>query len=130
MGPLSSPYPEAVPRTTEIAGRCIFSMDELAYQYPEERTMPGLTPQQALAKLTWEGAAERYPEGIPDDVRPKLDNELQLIERLQYAPYFLTVNSIVRFARSKAILCKGRGSAANSAVCYMLGITSIDPERN
>ena len=130
MARLFSRYPEAVARTTEIADRCTFSMDELAYQYPEERTMPGLTPQQALEKLTWEGAAERYPEGIPDDVRPKLDHELQLIERLQYAPYFLTVNSIVRFARSKDILCQGRGSAANSAVCYVLGITSIDPERN
>ncbi len=130
MARLFSRYPEAVARTTEIADRCTFSMDELAYQYPEERTMPGLTPQQALEKLTWEGAAERYPEGIPDDVRPKLDHELKLIDRLQYAPYFLTVNSIVRFARSKDILCQGRGSAANSAVCYVLGITSIDPERN
>jgi error-prone DNA polymerase len=130
MARLFSRYPEAVARTTEIANRCAFSMDELAYQYPEERTMPGLTPQQALEKLTWEGAAERYPEGLPDEVRPKLEHELRLIERLQYAPYFLTVNSIVRFARSKDILCQGRGSAANSAVCYVLGITSIDPERN
>ena len=127
---LFSRYPEAVARTLEVADRCRFSLDELAYQYPEELTMPGLTPQQALEKLTWEGAAERYPEGLPDDVRGKLDHELRLIERLQYAPYFLTVNSIVRFARSKDILCQGRGSAANSAVCYVLGITSIDPERN
>jgi error-prone DNA polymerase len=130
MARLFSRYPQAVARTTEIAARCTFSMDELAYQYPEERTMPGLTPQQALEKLTWEGAAERYPEGLPDEVRPKLEHELRLIERLQYAPYFLTVNSIVRFARSRDILCQGRGSAANSAVCYVLGITSIDPERN
>jgi error-prone DNA polymerase len=130
MARLFSRYPEAVARTTEIAARCTFNMDELAYQYPEERTLPGLTPQQALQKLTWEGAAERYPEGLPDEVRPKLEHELRLIERLQYAPYFLTVNSIVRFARSKDILCQGRGSAANSAVCYVLGITSIDPERN
>jgi error-prone DNA polymerase len=130
MARLFSRYPEAVARTLEIADRCRFSLDELAYQYPEERTMPGLTPQQALERLTWEGAAERYPEGLPDDVRSKLDHELRLIERLQYAPYFLTVNSIVRFARSKDILCQGRGSAANSAVCYVLGITSIDPERN
>jgi error-prone DNA polymerase len=130
MARLFSRYPEAVARTHEIAARCTFSMDELAYQYPEERTMPGLTPQEALEKLTWEGAAERYPEGLPDEVRPKLEHELRLIERLQYAPYFLTVNSIVRFARSKDILCQGRGSAANSAVCYVLGITSIDPERN
>ncbi|MEH6952655.1 error-prone DNA polymerase [Nitrobacter sp. NHB1] len=130
MTRLFSRYPEAIARATEIAARCTFSMDELAYQYPEERTMPGLTPQQALEKLTWKGAAERYPEGLPDEVRPKLEHELRLIERLQYAPYFLTVNSIVRFARSKDILCQGRGSAANSAVCYVLGITSIDPERN
>ncbi len=130
MARLFSRYPEAVARTGEIAGRCTFSMDELAYQYPEERTMPGLTPQEALEKLTWEGAAQRYPEGVPDEVLPKLEHELRLIERLQYAPYFLTVNSIVRFARSKDILCQGRGSAANSAVCYVLGITSIDPERN
>ena len=130
MARLFSRYPEAVARTIEIAARCTFSMDELAYQYPEERTMPGLTPQEALEKLTWEGAARRYPEGLPEDVRPKLEHELRLIERLQYAPYFLTVNSIVRFARSKDILCQGRGSAANSAVCYVLGITSIDPERN
>ena len=92
--------------------------------------MPGLTPQQALEKLTWEGAAARYPEGVPDKVSAILKHELRLIETLQYAPYFLTVNSIVRFARSQDILCQGRGSAANSAVCYVLGITSIDPERN
>ena len=122
--------PEAVARTTEIAARCTFSLDELAYQYPEERTMPGLTPQQALEKLTWDGVKDRYPEGLPDEVKEKLDHELALIERLGYAPYFLTVNSIVRFARSREILCQGRGSAANSAVCYVLGITSIDPERN
>jgi error-prone DNA polymerase len=99
MARLFARYPEAVARTVEIAGRCNFSLDELAYQYPEERTMPGLTPQQALEKLTWEGAAERYPEGLPDEVRPKLEHELQLIERLQYAPYFLTVNSIVPCGR-------------------------------
>jgi error-prone DNA polymerase len=122
--------PEAEARTAEIAARCAFSLGELAYQYPEERTMPGLTPQQALARLTWDGVKDRYPEGLPDEVKEKLDHELALIERLGYAPYFLTVNSIVRFARSREILCQGRGSAANSAVCYVLGITSIDPERN
>src|ERR1700674_671888 len=83
-----------------------------------------------LEKLTWGGVKHRYPEGLPDEVKEKLDHELALIERLGYAPYFLTVNSIVRFARSREILCQGRGSAANSAVCYVLGITSIDPERN
>ncbi|WP_398467901.1 error-prone DNA polymerase [Tardiphaga sp.] len=130
MARLFPRYPEAVDRTVEIANRCQFSLDELAYQYPEERTMPGLTPQQALEKLTWEGAADRYPEGLPDEVIGKLEHELRLIERMEYAPYFLTVNSIVRFARSRDILCQGRGSAANSAVCFVLGITSIDPGRN
>ncbi|MGO9238325.1 MAG: error-prone DNA polymerase [Methylocella sp.] len=130
MARLFSRYPEAIARTVEIAARCRFSLDELAYQYPEEATMPGLMPQQALEKLTFEGAAERYPEGVPDKVAAILTHELGLIEKLGYAPYFLTVNAIVRFARSQHILCQGRGSAANSAVCYVLGITSIDPERN
>ncbi len=123
-------YPEALARTTEIMARCKFSLDELAYQYPEEKLYPNLTPQQALEKLTWEGAAERYPEGLPEKVRGNLQHELRLIEKLDYAPYFLTVNAIVRFARSKAILCQGRGSAANSAVCFVLGVTSVDPDRN
>ncbi len=123
-------YPEALARTVEIMDRCRFSLEELAYQYPEEKLYPDLTPQQALEKLTWEGAAERYPEGLPDKVRANLNHELSLIEKLDYAPYFLTVNAIVRFARSKDILCQGRGSAANSAVCYVLGVTSVDPDRN
>ena len=123
-------YPEALARTLEIMERCKFRLEELAYQYPEERLHPDLTPQQALAQLTWEGAAERYPEGLPSKVRRNLQHELRLIDRLQYAPYFLTVNSIVRYARSQGILCQGRGSAANSSVCYVLGITSIDPDRN
>ncbi|UOK73918.1 error-prone DNA polymerase [Ancylobacter polymorphus] len=123
-------YPEALARTIEIMERCRFSLDELAYQYPEEKLFPDLTPQQALETLTWEGAAQRYPEGLPGKVRRNLEHELRLIEKLEYAPYFLTVNSIVRFARSRGILCQGRGSAANSAVCYVLGVTSIDPDRN
>ena len=130
MHRLFARYPEALARTLEIVERCRFSLDELAYQYPEERANTALTPQQTLEKLTWKGAAARYPEGLPDDVCSTLNHELQLIEKLHYAPYFLTVNSIVRFARSKEILCQGRGSAANSAVCYVLGITSIDPARN
>jgi len=130
MARLFSRYPEAFARTQEIADRCRFSLKELEYQYPEERTMPGLTAQEALEKLTWEGAAERYPEGLPERVRKTLQHELNLIEELQYAPYFLTVNAVVRYARSQDILCQGRGSAANSAVCYVLGITSIDPDRN
>ena len=130
MHRLFARYPDALARTLEIADRCRFSLDELAYQYPREAALPGLTPQQALERLTWEGAAERYPEGLSDKVRTSLRHELGLIESLGYAPYFLTVNSIVRFARSRDILCQGRGSAANSAVCYVLGITSIDPGRN
>ncbi len=130
MHRLFNRYPEALARTLQIANRCRFSLDELAYQYPEERDDPTLTPQETLAKLTWEGAAQRYPEGVPDSVRATINHELALIEKLGYAPYFLTVNAIVRFARSKDILCQGRGSAANSAVCYVLGITSIDPGRN
>ncbi|WP_442579111.1 error-prone DNA polymerase [Mesorhizobium sp. ASY16-5R] len=130
MARLFARYPEAAARTVEIADRCRFSLDELAYQYPEERDDPALKPQQTLEKLTWEGASDRYPQGVPDTVVGTLNHELGLIDRLGYAPYFLTVNSIVRFARSKDILCQGRGSAANSAVCYVLGITSIDPEMN
>ncbi|MGE0767948.1 MAG: error-prone DNA polymerase [Hyphomicrobiaceae bacterium] len=130
MHRLFARYPEAVARTLEIADRCRFGLDELAYQYPEERDDPSLTPQQTLEKLAWEGAERRYPEGLPDSVRATLLHELRLIKKLSYAPYFLTVNSIVRFARSRDILCQGRGSAANSAVCFVLGITSIDPGRN
>ncbi|WP_306224534.1 error-prone DNA polymerase [Bosea beijingensis] len=130
MHRLFARYPGALARTLQIADRCRFSLDELAYQYPEERDDPTLTPQETLAKLTWEGAKQRYPEGLPESVRASLNHELTLIERLGYAPYFLTVNAIVRFARSRDILCQGRGSAANSAVCFVLGITSIDPGRN
>ncbi len=120
-------HPDAITRTQEIADRCQFSLDELRYQYPHEVRVTGLTAQQSLEKLTWEGAAARYPGGIPDRTTQQLHHELELIRSLQYAPYFLTVGSIVRFARSQNILCQGRGSAANSAVCFVLGITSIDP---
>jgi error-prone DNA polymerase len=130
MARLFSRHPEALARTVEIARQCRFSLDELAYQYPEEKMLPGLTAQQALEQLTWEGAERRYPEGVPDKVVALIKHELRLIEILKYSPYFLTVNAIVQFARSRDILCQGRGSAANSAVCYVLGITSIDPERN
>jgi error-prone DNA polymerase len=122
-------YPEAFARTLEIAERCSFSLEELTYSYPTEVLHDGLSAQDRLEKLTWAGAAQRYPEGVPDNVAMQLRHELGLIERLQYAPYFLTVDSIVRFARSKGILCQGRGSAANSAVCFVLGVTSIDPVR-
>ena len=129
MARLFSRYPEAVARTMEIVERCRFSLDDLAYQYPDEVSVPGQTPQQALEALTWEGAATAYPDGIPPEVRKILTHELALIGRMDYAPYFLTVHSIVRYARSQGILCQGRGSAANSAVCYVLGITAIDPAR-
>ncbi len=130
MHRLFARWPEALARTLEIAERCRFSLDELCYQYPEERDDPALTPQQTLDRLTWEGAARRYPKGIPDKVAATLRHELALIGRLGYAAYFLTVNNIVRFARKKEILCQGRGSAANSAVCYVLGITAISPSDN
>ncbi|HLS18275.1 MAG TPA: PHP domain-containing protein, partial [Paracoccaceae bacterium] len=130
MRRLFAHWPEALARTREIADRCRFSLDELRYQYPEERDDPELTPQETLEQLTWKGATNRYPEGVPDEVTAVLKHELALIGKLDYAPYFLTVNSIVRFARSRGILCQGRGSAANSAVCYVLGITAIDPGRN
>lgn len=130
MHRLFARYPEALVRTSEIVDRCRFQLDELTYQYPEEKLFPQLSTQQALEKLTWAGALEHYPEGLPDKVRRALQHELQLIAKLDYAPYFLTVNAIVRFARSRGILCQGRGSAANSSVCYVLGITSIDPDRN
>ena len=123
-------YPEALGRALEIADRCRFSLDDLDYHYPDETSIPGLNPQQTLERLSWEAAAERYPEGLPAKVEKALHHELALIATMEYAPYFLTVNSIVRFARSRDILCQGRGSAANSAVCYVLGITSIDPERS
>jgi error-prone DNA polymerase len=130
MARLFARHPDAVARTREIADRCRFSLDELCYQYPHEVRMAGLTAQQTLEKLTWQGAAERYPAGLTDKVRAQLRHELDLIAGLEYAPYFLTVDSIVRYARSNKILCQGRGSAANSAVCFVLGITSIDPTRS
>lgn len=120
-------YPEALSRSLEIMKRCKFSLKELVYQYPEERTLPGLTAQQALEKMVWDAVSKRYPHGAPEKVEKALHHELGLIGRLEYAPYFLTVNAIVQFARGKDILCQGRGSAANSVVCYVLGITAIDP---
>ncbi|AJC79795.1 error-prone DNA polymerase 1 [Rhizobium etli bv. phaseoli str. IE4803] len=128
MHRLFADYPEALARTREIVDRCRFDLGQLQYQYPEEAIVPGLDAQQSLVKLSWEGAAERYPEGIPDKVKKAILHELDLIREMKYAPYFLTVFNIVRYARSQGILCQGRGSAANSAVCYCLGITSINPE--
>ena len=129
MARLFRGHEDAVARTLEIVRLCTFSLDELAYEYPDEPVPAGTTPQRHLEALTWEGAERCYPGGIPAKVRRALTHELALIAELGYAPYFLTVYDIVRFAKSKDILCQGRGSAANSAVCYCLGITAVDPAR-
>ena len=130
MARLFARHPEAIARTLDIVERCSFSLAHLRYQYPEEVSDPSLTPQETLEMLVRESAPQRYPDGLPEAVERQLLHELRLIAELEYAPYFLTVESIVRYARSKGILCQGRGSAANSAVCYALGITSIDPVRS
>jgi error-prone DNA polymerase len=127
MARLFREHPQAIARTLEIVDRCSFSLDALAYEYPDEPVPPGTTPDQHLATLTWQGAAARYPDGVPEKVRATIEKELRLIRQLAYARYFLTVHDIVRYARDKGILCQGRGSAANSAVCYCLGITAVDP---
>jgi DNA-directed DNA polymerase III PolC len=127
MARLFSDAPEAIEQTAALDAALTFSLDELRYEYPDERRAGFATPQDALVHLAWQGAAARYPDGIPDNVRQSLDHELALIGKLEYAPYFLTVYDIVRFARSQNILCQGRGSAANSAVCYCLRITDVDP---
>ena len=122
-------WPNAIAATREFADSLNFSLDELRYEYPRENVPQGRTPQQYLEHLTWEGANERWPDGIPDKVLKQLRHELALIEQLDFARYFLTVHDIVAYARSldPPILCQGRGSAANSAVCYCLGITAVDP---
>ncbi|HEX2256611.1 MAG TPA: PHP domain-containing protein, partial [Afifellaceae bacterium] len=122
--------PEAVAETMRLFERLDFSLDELRYEYPDEPAGDSATPFEELTRLAWEGAARRYPAGVPQKVKRAVAHELKLIRELDYAPYFLTVWDIVRFARSKNILCQGRGSAANSAVCYALGITEVDPERS
>src|SRR6476661_8011308 len=121
--------PEAIEETLALSDALSFSLDELRYEYPDEEVQGFDNAQDALAHLTYEGAARRYPAGIPDKVRDNLEHELKLIAQLQYASYFLTVHDIVRFARSQGILCQGRGSAANSAVCFCLGVTEVDPHR-
>ncbi len=126
---LFSDHPEAVRRTQEIAAQCTFSLDELRYEYPTETVPGGGTAQAELARLTWLGAKRSYTDGVPQTVRKALDHELELIGQLGFAPYFLTVYDIVWFANSRKILCQGRGSAANSIVCYCLGITAVDPEK-
>ncbi|MCG8433887.1 MAG: error-prone DNA polymerase [Gammaproteobacteria bacterium] len=121
---------ELLAETVTIAGRCRFSLDELRYEYPEEIVPPDLTPTSYLRKLTEKGMRWRWPDGdIPDDSRKQIEHELALIAELKYEPFFLTVYDVVQYARSRNILCQGRGSAANSLVCYCLGITEIGPDR-
>ena len=129
MSALFPNHKEAISRTVEIAERCSFSLDQLIYEYPDDEAPPGTTPQKHLTDLTWAGAQDRYPSGIPDQVCLQIKHELQLIDELSYANYFLTVHDIVQYARNQGILCQGRGSAANSAVCYCLGITAVDPTK-
>jgi error-prone DNA polymerase len=121
--------PGLLAETLAVAERCAFSLDELRYEYPEELVPPGETPARWLAQLTARGLAARFPGSVPQKVRALVDYELALIADLGYEPFFLTVHDVVHFARSRGILCQGRGSAANSAVCYALGITEVDPER-
>ncbi len=129
MARLFRDYPEAVAETLRLSEQLSFSLDELRYEYPDETREGFATPQDALVHFTYAGAAKRYPQGIPDKVKKSLDYELKLIAELNYAPYFLTVHDIVRYARAQGILCQGRGSAANSAVCFCLGVTEVDPDR-
>ncbi len=127
---LTELYPqEMLDESLRIAERCVFSMDELRYEYPEELVPPHLTPSEYLRQLTLAGAVERWPDGIPAGTLELVEEELRLIAELRYEYYFLTVQDIVQFARSQEILCQGRGSAANSAVCYCLHITEVDPSR-
>ena len=127
---LAQIYPaELLAETVRIAERCRFSLDELRYEYPEELVPAGETPASWLRKLTGEGLQRRFPEGASQKIRDLVERELALIAELRYEPFFLTVEDIVRYARSRGILCQGRGSAANSAVCYLLGITEVNPAK-
>ena len=121
--------PELLRETLSIANRIDFSLDELRYEYPDELAPPGESPESYLRQLSEEGMRQRWPDGVPEKVESLVRHELELIRELEYEPYFLTVYDIVAFARSRDILCQGRGSAANSAVCFCLGITEVDPGR-
>lgn len=122
-------YPDAIEQAQAIADACNFSLNQLKYQYPKEVTSKGRTPQEELTILTWQGAHKQFGETIPEKVQATIKYELNFIEQMNYAEYFLTVYDIVRYAREQKILCQGRGSAANSTVCYCLGITSVDPSK-
>ena len=135
MARVFAAYPQAIANTAELASRCNFSLNELTYEYPDEIAPDGEDPQTRLERLTWEGLKRRYPahlwpDGAPQAVVEQIKHEFVLIERHRYAPFFLTVENIVRYAREQKILHQGRGSAANSAVCYALGITEVDPARS
>jgi len=129
MARLFTGFPQAIARGLEIIDTCRFSLNELKYEYPDEPIPPGKTPQEHLSDLTWKGAKSRYPGGIPDDIGKRLREELAIIASLKFERYFLTVHDIVAYARGIGILCQGRGSAANSAVCFCLGITEVDPDK-
>ena len=121
--------PEAIEATIEIADQCRFQLNELRYEYPTEIAPPGMTPIEHLRRLAWQGAKQRWPESVPEEVIDQLRHEMKLIQELNYEAYFLTVWDLVRFARERGILCQGRGSAANSTVCYCLGVTNVDPSQ-
>ncbi|HJY78279.1 MAG TPA: PHP domain-containing protein, partial [Burkholderiales bacterium] len=121
--------PELLAESVAIAERCRFSLDSLKYEYPSELVPPDFTPASWLKKLTEDGLRRRFPAGVPQKVADLVEHELRLVAELGYEPFFLTVHDVVRFARSRGILCQGRGSAANSVVCYALGITEVDPAR-
>ncbi len=130
MARLFADVPEAVTETLRFLDGLAFSLKDLTPQYPEELQQGYASPQEALEVFAREGAAERYPGGVPEKVQQMLTHELKLVESLKYAPYFLTVHDIIRFARTEKILCQGRGSAANSVLCYCLGITEVNPATN
>ncbi|RDC59969.1 DNA-directed DNA polymerase [Alteripontixanthobacter maritimus] len=127
MQRLFASWPHAIAATRDVADACNFSLDELRYEYPELSVPKGMTPNEYLAELTWAGAQQRYPQGTPAAIHATLEKELALIAKMEFSPYFLTIHDIVQYARRQGILCQGRGSAANSAVCYCLKITSVDP---
>ncbi len=129
MARLYAAYPEPVARSSKIAARCI-SLAKLSYRYPDELQRDDETPQQGLERLIQESLPFRYADSVPLPGQAQLAHELRLIGSLGYAPYFLTVNNILRYARSKGILCQGRGAAANSAVCFVLGVTAINSVRS
>jgi error-prone DNA polymerase len=129
MARLFRDHPAAVQRTLEIVERCAFNLKELRYVYPDETGEDGTPPQAKLERLAWQGATTRYPQGVPQKIRDQIAHELVLIAALDFAPYFLTVYEIMSFARLRGILCQGRGSAANSTVCFCLAITDVDPNQ-